>query len=238
MTAPVKPAYWLYQWLWTGIDWLYPPRCAGCDQPGAHWCSDCQRVTQRISPPICLRCGQPNRNGDVCPGCRRSPPSFEALRSWAAFQGPVRNAIHRLKYHKNIALGWWLAEALGEIFALSGWKVDLVTPVPLGLARLRERGYNQAALLAHPLALRCGLHYEPRAVIRTRETLSQVNLSVSERKLNVADAFRGDHRIVGGKVVLVVDDVATSGATLNACAEALLEAGCRQVYCLTLARAL
>lgn len=238
MTAPVKPAFWLYQWLWTGIDWLYPPRCAGCDQPGVHWCSDCQQGTLRISPPICLRCGQPHRNGGVCPSCQKSLPGFEALRSWAAFQGPMRNAIHRLKYRKNIALGWWLSEALSDLYASTGWKVDLVTPVPLGLARLKERGYNQAALLAYPLALRYGLRYEPRALSRTRETLSQVNLSLSERKLNVAGAFRGDHKLVAEKVVLVVDDVATSGATLSACAEALLVAGCRQVYCLTLARAL
>ncbi len=230
MTTPVKPAYRLYQWLWTSIDWLYPPRCGGCDQPGEHWCADCQQNVQVLSPPICQRCGQPTSAGDTCAECSQNPPDFDALRSWAVFQGPVRNAIHRLKYRRDIALGWILAERLCEYFQSLGWSIDLVTPVPLGVARLRERGYNQAALVAYPLALACGLPYAPDAVQRTRETLSQVNLSLRERKLNVVGAFHGNDKLVAGKSVLVVDDVATSGATLSACAEALFNAGSQQAW--------
>jgi ComF family protein len=119
-----------------------------------------------------------------------------------------------------------------------GWLIDVVVPVPLGIARLKERGYNQAALIAHPFALASGLRYAPRALLRTRETRSQVGLSITERKINVTDAFKARHEIVGGKRVLLIDDVTTSSATLDACAAALRKDGADQVYCLTLARAL
>jgi ComF family protein len=118
------------------------------------------------------------------------------------------------------------------------WKVEIVVPVPLGVARLENRGYNQAALLARPLALATLLRYEPDALIRSKETLTQVGLSVSRRRVNVKGAFEAKQRLVEGKSVLIVDDIATSGATLEACAEAMFNSGARAVYCLTLARTL
>jgi ComF family protein len=120
---------------------------------------------------------------------------------------------------------------------MTGWKVNLVVPVPLGLARLRERGYNQANLIARPLALGSRLAYSSRVVRRVRETQSQVGLSIEQRRENVHGAFLAQPGWVDGKSILVVDDVATSTATLDACAEALLIAGCREVYGLTVSRA-
>jgi ComF family protein len=117
------------------------------------------------------------------------------------------------------------------------WDIDLVCPVPLGAARLAERGYNQATLLARPIALSLCLPYASHAVARIKETQSQVGLNLERRHSNVAGAFLAKPEIAAGKVALIVDDVATSGATLEACAQALLEAGARQVYALTLARA-
>ncbi|MBN1146826.1 MAG: ComF family protein [Anaerolineales bacterium] len=117
------------------------------------------------------------------------------------------------------------------------WAIDLVTAVPIGAARRAERGYNQAALLALSLALGSVITYQPRALTKARETLSQVGLTFIERRDNVSGAFQARTRIVRGKCVLVVDDVTTSGATIEACSTALLEAGAREVYGLTLARA-
>jgi ComF family protein len=154
------------------------------------------------------------------------------------FQGPVRNALHKLKYRRDIALGDKLAEHLCVLYKAQGWSIGLVVPVPLGIARYKERGYNQAALIALPFSLANGLLYEPLALERTRETQSQVGLSLSERKMNVKDAFSAKSRIVSGKDVLLIDDVATSSATLDACAAALRKAGAVQVFCLTLARAM
>lgn len=109
-------------------------------------------------------------------------------------------------------------------------------PVPLGKQRLRERGYNQAALLAQPLAHELQLTYNPHILIRVKETKSQVELSFEERQDNVKDAFRANHPEIKGKQILIVDDVATSGATMNACADALMRAGAEAVIGLALAR--
>lgn len=137
-----------------------------------------------------------------------------------------------------MALGETLARPLAAFAAGLGWPVDLVAPIPLGRRRLQERGYNQVALIAWPLAVFAGWPYDPGAVRRLRETRSQVGLSAEERRENMRDAFWADARRVGGKRVLLVDDVATTGATLSACAQAVLAAGARDVRALTLARAL
>jgi ComF family protein len=117
------------------------------------------------------------------------------------------------------------------------WEVDLVVPVPLSQARFRERGYNQAALLALPLALSCRIRYNSKTLTRIRETASQVGLSAQRRQENVIDAFLAERISAQGKRILLVDDVATTGATLDACAKALMLAGAQNVLCLTLARA-
>jgi ComF family protein len=118
-----------------------------------------------------------------------------------------------------------------------GWTVDLVLPIPLGRKRMHERGYNQADLLARPFALATGLSYSSRSVWRERETASQVGLGAAQRLENVAGAFKADPKQVSGRRVLMIDDVATTGATISACASALLAAGALDVWGLTLARA-
>ncbi len=238
MRSSVRPAYRLYQWFWASLDWIYPPMCAGCGRPGTRWCSDCTQKAVIITPPYCEICGNRLATKGICRRCKDSRPPYKALRSWAYFYGPVRNALHHLKYRRDVALGEILARPMIECFLAGGWQVDMVIPVPLGVARYAERGYNQAALLARPLALSCGLKYAPKALSRTRETRSQVGLGVEQRRENVAGAFMAQESIISGKSILVVDDVATSGATLEACASALLNVGADTVYCLTLARAM
>ena len=107
---------------------------------------------------------------------------------------------------------------------MRGWEADLVTPVPLSPDRQAERGYNQSALLARPIALKQGWRYLPVCLTRNRNTKSQVSLSIEERKQNVADAFSAVPELVAGKVILLVDDVTTTGSTLNECVRALKEA--------------
>ncbi len=136
-----------------------------------------------------------------------------------------------------MALGDVLARPLIEIFQQNAWPVNLVTPVPMGLSRRKQRGYNQAALLAWPLALSCGLPYTPKALTKVRDTPSQVGLNLAQRHANVAGAYQACPERVSGKAVLLIDDVTTSGATIQSASVALLAAGARQVYGLTLARA-
>lgn len=237
MSASVGLAYRMYQWFWAGLDWLYPPSCGGCGDRGARWCSVCQRNTQVVFPPICILCGRSQTNAGTCSHCKAFPPRYTALRSWAVFAGPLRNALHRLKYQGDVSLGDALARPLIDFLVEMEWVVDVITPVPLGVARQEERGYNQAALLARPLALGCKLDYQPLALSRVRDTPSQVGLSLYQRWENVAGAFIANSNIVSGKDVLVMDDITTSGATMQACAEALSTAGARRVFGLTLARA-
>lgn len=237
MPAPVRTAYRLYHSIWIGLDWLYPPACGGCGKRGNRWCATCQQNTEVISPPVCKQCGERLASGMLCSRCRANPPAYAALRSYASFSGPLRQALHRLKYARNIALGEAFALHLVEVLEREDWEADFLLPVPLSAGRLAERGYNQAALLARPLALATGLPYRPQALWKIRETPTQVGLTASGRRSNLKGAFQAHPGAVGGARVLVVDDVTTSGATLEACAEALCSAGACQVFALTLARA-
>lgn len=232
-----QPVYRLYQLAWAGLDWIYPPRCGGCGAPGARWCRACQESVQPISSVFCSICGQPLQDADLCEACRVSKPVFMALRSWAIYQGALRKAIHCLKYEGDLSLGDVLARPMIDMLKRLGWQVDLVVPVPISPARKAERGYNQAALLAFPLALGSGIPYRSKALIKIRETRSQVGLNAAQRRENVAEAFEASESLVRDRCVLVVDDVTTTGATMQVCAEALIAARAREVYGLTLARA-
>jgi len=160
------------------------------------------------------------------------------MRSWAVFDSPIQNALHTMKYRKNIALGEMLARQMTSFFYSLQWRVQAVLPVPLGKKRLKERGYNQVALVARPLAYEVGMEYIPRALQKTRETRSQVGLTISQRHENVNNAYQAAPQAVKGKSVLLMDDVATTGSTISACTESLLSAGAKEVYVLTIARAL
>ena len=220
MSIPGRLVYQAYQSFWSGFDWLYPPQCGGCGRTGKRWCDHCLESVQLITPPVCPICGEKQSLGKVCQGCAESPPSYVALRSWAAYTGPLRHAIQRLKYHRDIAMGEILARPWVMYLGILNWPVDLVIPVPASLARLAERGYNQVSLLARPIGLGLELPYRPHALVKVRETRSQVGLSAKERQENVRGVFRADQQIVKGKSVLVVDDVTTTGSTLEECAQA------------------
>lgn len=227
----------LYHLFWCAVDWLYPPVCGGCDQPGYRWCPTCQSGIQPLRNHTCQRCGCYVYSGKICQHCCTQIPAFEKLRSYAKFEGPLRNAIHSLKYYRNIGLAESLSIYLADYYKTLNWNVDLVVPVPLSPRRRLERGYNQANLLAYPMALSCRLPYSNRALQRVRETRTQVGLTAGERQQNVMGAFSAEKSLVSSKCVLVVDDVATTGSTQQACASALLDAGASTVYGLTLARA-
>ena len=234
---PARPAFLVYQWLWSTLDLLFPPMCGGCGGGGVQWCDACQEKVEVISPPICEICGGNNLTQGLCLDCHRRPLSTIAIRSWAFFNGPLRNAIHKLKYERDISLGIVMARPITDLFSTLSWEIDIISPVPLGVARMKERGYNQSVLLARPLAMSTGINYRPQALIRARETISQVGLTVKQRRENVKNAFRCSRREVEGKSVLLIDDVMSSGATLESCTAALTQSGVRCVYALTLARA-
>lgn len=232
-----RPAFLAYHFLWEMLDWIFPPACGGCQANGVRWCASCQQKVSLISGPICPCCGDPQADGKLCPACRQSPPGYDRLRSFAAFTGPLREALHRLKYRRDIGLAEALSKHLIELYNLENWTVNLVVPVPLGRQRMRQRGYNQSVLLGMPLAYAIQVPFSSTVLFKNRETRTQVGLSANQRAENVAGAFTCKPNRVRGKSVLVVDDVTTTGSTISACAQALREAGASAVYGLTLARA-
>jgi ComF family protein len=234
----IKPtAYVLYHLMWEAIDWVYPPYCGGCGKFGDRWCTDCQTHLEALPKEICPRCGDFCPAGGLCERCSEDPPAFVELRSAFVFKGPVRKAIHRLKYNRDLGLGEALARHLIGLPEIKNWSLDCVTSVPLSHAHLSDRGYNQSNLLARPLALARQIPFLPQALRRTRETQTQVGLSAKERDINVRDAFWANADLVKNKTVVVIDDVTTTGSTIRACASALHAAGALSVYGLTLARA-
>jgi competence protein ComFC len=232
-----RPAYFLYHALWVALDWVFPPSCAGCGRVGLRWCDACQGNVRLTAGNLCPCCGEPETNASLCRGCLADPPEYQSVRSYGDFSGPLREALHRLKYQRDVGAGEALSKHLIELYNHLNWNVDVVTPVPLSSTRIRQRGYNQAGVLARPLAYSIQKPYRPAAIWRTRETQSQVSLSRQERKANVNGAFKADEGLVRGKTILVIDDVATTGSTINACAKALRHAGASAVFGLTLARA-
>jgi ComF family protein len=218
---------------------LFPPVCGGCGKAGFRWCPDCQRRVPRIAEPFCEKCGIPVRKTGLCEKCQTNPPVYRVMRSWAVFDSPVQNALHTLKYRRNITgFGDALALQMAEFVRSLNWNIDMLIPVPLSRKRLQERGYNQVALVARPLAYELRLAYAPNALKKVRDTRSQVGLNVNQRRENISQAYQADPSIVKRKSILIMDDVSTTGSTISACAEALLSADAKEVYAITIARAL
>ena len=231
-----RPGYAIYHGIWKAVDWLYPPHCGGCDLPGERYCRSCLANTVLPGENICRYCGTPLQPEHNCPTCENTPSVCEQIRSWGIFTGPLRNAIHALKYRRDLGLSEYFSQHLVEALIRLKWSFDVVTAVPLSNSRMRSRGYNQSAMLAKPVALAFDKPFLPGAVHRQRETRSQVGLSISERFENVNGAFNAQGRLVRGKIILLIDDVTTTGATIQACAQALKSAGASSVFGLTLAR--
>lgn len=179
-----------------------------------------------------------------CLNCREQRPEFERAVSFGEYKGGLRGLIHLLKYERvtpvRAPLGRMLAEAISELRPSADRSTPLLVIVPLHKNRRRSRGFNQAELIARAAMkhLAEAVEFDPDVLIRRRETISQVGLSREERIANIRDAFRvGDTDRVRGRSVIVVDDVMTTGTTLSECARVLKEAGAREVWAATVARA-
>lgn len=218
------------------LDLLFPRWCIGCGKEGDYICRACCELLPAISPPICPKCGRPQSQGILCGDCRDAPAQIDGIRAPFVFEGIVRQAIHELKYRNLRALVPTMVGWLHDYLVENSIPADVLVPVPLHRKRLRDRGYNQSALLAGELGRLSGLPVVTDGLVRHRYAAPQArSAGVSERQRNVADAFICPDRRFQGKKVLLIDDVSTSGATLNACAGALKSAGTAQVWGLVIA---
>lgn len=237
------------------MDWLYPPRCRGCGgrihgRDAECFCAACWQQIRVIDHPLCATCGRPFPDASgadhTCGACLSRPPAFTQARAWACYprqeseEHPLRQAIQKFKYGRKVSLG----KPLGRLLAqdcrplLEQWKVDLIVPVPLHPRRLRWRGFNQSVLLARQVSRICGVPVDPFLLSRNVETPPQTQLSEPERRRNVRGAFSvNPEPSLENRSVLLLDDVYTSGATVNECSRCLKRAGAKAVYVLTLARA-
>lgn len=248
-------SYYQSEWGQFLLDVVFPPRCAGCRAWGALGiCGPCERRLQRVGEPLCRCCGfvldenHQKIRGTLCFDCAREIPAFDAARSPFGFEGALREAIHRLKYGGETALARPLAQMLCDWWIESGERsariapflpddIEAIVPVPLHWGRKWRRGYNQSEILAREVGKILGLPVVP-ALRRVRYTVSQVRLNEDERAKNVRGAFATNEKVSISSTVLIVDDVYTTGATLNECARVLKSAGAQRVFALTLARQL
>ena len=245
MTAWVKP---LRNWFNTGLAFVYPEVCQLCQTARAtpaegFVCAACRQKVKPIQPPHCGRCGLPFDGALTtdfeCTNCRDMDLHFSSARAAAVSQGVVREAIHRYKYQRALWFEPFLAGLLVEaaVPVLRGTKPSLVVPVPLHPVREREREFNQAARLGARLAGALGVPLNTKLLRRVSLTVTQTQLTRRQRAENMRGVFacHPGVRLAGQKVV-VVDDVFTTGATTNACAQALRRAGAAEVCVWTVAR--
>jgi len=221
----------------TVLDLFFPRRCVGCGREGNFICASCQRNIKRILPPVCPRCGRPQPGGTLCPSCINRQFDVDGIRAPFRFEGVIREAIHQLKYRNLRDLSGRLAGLLGEYLRKYPVPGDVLVPVPLHPKRLRERGYNQTLLLAKDLGKIIQVTVVEDCLIRTKYTSPQAKTeSVRERYSNVAGIFSCRNYDLRDKNVLLIDDVSTSGATIDACAKSLKASGAAAVWGLVVAR--
>lgn len=244
--APRTPLGSLVQFLSRLLGASRCPACGRALAPGQSLCPDCARTMAPRGGGFCPGCGArfglESYEPSLCGDCRESPRPWRRFVFHSTYEEPLRSLILSFKFSQGLGRTELLRRT--ALQALDGWLAnedrphpDLVVPVPLHPKRLRWRGYNQAAELARPLANRLGTDLAHTALVRTRNTVPQSTLSGPDRLTNLKGAFRADHAQVNGKHALLVDDVMTTGSTLEECARALAESGAASVDVLVLARA-
>lgn len=222
------------------LDMLFPPQCAGCKLGGYILCPSCIAQIQPLPVPLCQLCSTPLSPMGTCKTCYYHRLHLSGLRAVGIFQQPLRGYIHALKYRGNTRLAQPLGNLLAQAYMTYSIQADMIVPVPLHSEREHQRGYNHACLLAQTCSAALGIPLHTDLLIRERSTLAQVDLNPRDRRQNVAGAFVCTPPFATGALlkrrILIVDDVSTTGSTLEACAAPLFAAGAMTVWGLVLAR--
>lgn len=219
------------------LDVLMPQDCLLCGEPAGPdgLCTDCCSELPRRPPTACPVCALPGLNGGPCAQCLREPPHYDATLALFDYAFPVDRLVHGLKYGHQLSVARYLAQELCAVGSEFARRADLLVPMPLHARRLADRGFNQAVEIARPLARASGLPMELARVKRVRDTPAQATLDREERLRSPRGAFDCDLVLAGARV-LVVDDVMTTGATLDELARCLKRQGAGWVGNLVVAR--
>lgn len=219
---------------------LFPETCPVCQNPAtdhktAPICSDCWQSVSPYECPMCQRCGKPlvSDVSMTCRECLEDAPAFSYARSFGLYEGVLKKAISLLKFYGIKRLSKPLSDIILHIEIP---RVDAVIPVPLHEKRLRQREFNQSALLAKNIAKNLGIEVLVNCLVKVRDTMPQVGLRSQDRRKNIKHAFDiKQEELVKGKNVILIDDVVTTGATVRECSRVLKKAGAENIYVITLA---
>lgn len=230
--------------MWAGrlyqgtLDLIYPPRCPFCERIERGVCGSCRRHLPYVGDCFCLKCGKalgdPLR--EYCSDCMATARYFDAGRGLFVHTGAVQDALYRFKFHDRRSYSRIFAGMLARRFSrqIASWHVCLIVPIPLHPSRRRERGYNQSALLAADLSEILAIPWSDDLLIRIKKTKRQKDLTPGDRQKNISGAFsiQSDKNVP--ECVLLLDDIYTTGATINEAARTLREAGAKRVVFLTI----
>jgi ComF family protein len=228
------------------LQFFLPLQCPCCEkfleEGEKGFCKSCLSEIQWISPPFCSICGTPFPSREIechpCGDCMVKKRYFTTARALGSYEGSLKRAIHQWKYEgKNIltpSFGKWMIEGFYKYWDTSFF--DLLIPVPLHKKRLKERGFNQALLLVKELSRATGIPYKKRILFKKKQSIPQVDLNLVEREKSIRGSFDINRKEeIKGKRILLIDDVYTTGATVNECSKVLISAGAKRVDVLTLA---
>jgi ComF family protein len=227
------------------LDLIYPPRCIFCTeiipfQEERGICKRCRNTLPFIEGKVCQKCGKPIQDSDhrtTCFDCIKNSHVYD--RGWAvfAYEGMVKDAIYRFKYGGHKEYGKYLGKLMAEKikYQISEEGFDLIIPIPIHKRRKKERGYNQAEELAKSISSELGIPMDPFILARVKETSPQSGLSIVQRQNNIKKAFKIDDTInLHQMKILLIDDIYTTGTTINYCADLLKERGAKKVFFLSL----
>ena len=216
---------------------VFPPRCPVCDkviETGQVICQQCHEKIVHIAEPVCKKCGKPfeDERREYCADCTGKKHFFVQGKAVFSYQGGIRSSMYRFKYQNRREYGTYYAKE--AVYLHGEWikckKIDLIIPVPMYYWKERRRGYNQAAVFARALSKECGIPAEYQMVQRIRNTVPQKELNDVERKKNLKHAFQLKKGTPENKNILLVDDIYTTGSTMDEVAEVLLGAGAKNIY--------
>jgi len=231
--------------LYKGIEIIYPSTCPICTQildkkmdEKVYICEKCRKKLFYIESPRCLKCGKPvdNAETEFCYDCSRVKHLYtQGVGVWA-YTDEIKNSIYQFKYHNKREYGEFYGLELRNQYEsiIRNWDADVLIPVPLHKSKLRKRGYNQAEIIAKSIGKLMDIPVDSQLVIREKKTLAQKELNDKERLKNLENAFNIVEKVVKYKNVIIVDDIYTTGTTIDACAQILMKSGVSKVYYISL----